>query len=260
MKRTKAYDLPVRIFHWLFAGLFLTSFFIANVIDDESLLYSYHMLSGLMMGLLVILRIIWGILGTQTARFSSLKLRPVELIEYLGSLLNGETKRSLGHNPASSWAAVLMLIFTLIIVASGLMMGLKVNMDFFEDLHELFANALFLVVLLHIAGVILHQLRHRDNIALSMLNGYKVDVENNGIDSNRPIVATFLILIVLSSSVILLNKFDKQSRSIQLFGYNILLSEDESEHHEEEKGRYEKKSNRGKHHDKDNDNDNDNDD
>ena len=50
MRTTFIYDLPTRIFHWLFAGLFLVSFTLAKTVDDESVLFSYHMLSGLLLG------------------------------------------------------------------------------------------------------------------------------------------------------------------------------------------------------------------
>lgn len=75
-----AYDLPTRIFHWCFALLFVFSFFIAKVIDDDSALYAYHMLSGILMSLLVILRVFWGFVGTRYARFSSFMLHPKDLI------------------------------------------------------------------------------------------------------------------------------------------------------------------------------------
>ena len=65
MKKTKVYDLPTRLFHWLFAGLFLSAFLIAKVIDDDSPSYSYHMLLGVILGMIVFLRIIWGFVGSK---------------------------------------------------------------------------------------------------------------------------------------------------------------------------------------------------
>lgn len=60
LKTSRAYDLPLRIFHWLFALLFLTSFSIAKLIDDESIVFVYHMLSGIMMVFIIIMRGRWG--------------------------------------------------------------------------------------------------------------------------------------------------------------------------------------------------------
>lgn len=49
MKRELVYDLPTRIFHWMFAVLFLTAFVITKTVDDESAVFSYHMLAGLVL-------------------------------------------------------------------------------------------------------------------------------------------------------------------------------------------------------------------
>ena len=106
MQKVKVYDLPTRVFHLFFGVLFATSFLIGKFIDDESAIYAYHMLSGLMMVFMVILRIIWGIIGSKYAKFSSFKLNPKDLVKYFKNVLSGKTKRELGHNPASSFAAM----------------------------------------------------------------------------------------------------------------------------------------------------------
>ncbi|MCB0414133.1 MAG: cytochrome b/b6 domain-containing protein [Bdellovibrionales bacterium] len=154
MKTSNAYDLPLRIFHWVFAMLFASSFYIAKVIDDDSALYVYHMLSGLIMTGLILLRVIWGFWGPKTARFSSFPLSINELINYFTSLFSHKTKRYLGHNPASSYAAIVMFIFTLGLATTGILMSLRINKHFFEDIHELAANGFIILVIIHIVGVI----------------------------------------------------------------------------------------------------------
>jgi cytochrome b len=47
MQRILVYDLPTRLFHWLFAGSFVAAFSIAELIDDDSIWFSLHMLAGL---------------------------------------------------------------------------------------------------------------------------------------------------------------------------------------------------------------------
>ena len=116
MRKQLIYDLPTRIFHWAFAGLFVFAFFIAKTVDDENPVFSYHMLAGLMLGGLVTLRIIWGFLGTNYARFSSFALHPKDLIQYLTGILSGNKKRWAGHNPTSSWAALIMMASALMLV------------------------------------------------------------------------------------------------------------------------------------------------
>lgn len=82
MAKVKAYDLPTRVFHWIFALLFITSYSIVNFVDDESAIYAYHMISGMVIAFMATLRILWGFSGTTYARFSSFMLKPNDLINY----------------------------------------------------------------------------------------------------------------------------------------------------------------------------------
>lgn len=72
---TQVFDFPTRLFHWVFAALFLISFTIGKTIDDESVTFHWHMISGLTLGFLVTLRILWGFLGSHYARFQNFNLK-----------------------------------------------------------------------------------------------------------------------------------------------------------------------------------------
>ncbi|MCB0351784.1 MAG: cytochrome b, partial [Bdellovibrionales bacterium] len=75
MKKQLVYDLPLRIFHFLFATIFISTFLITKLVDDESIIFTYHMLAGFVLGFIVLLRIIWGAVGTKYSRFTSFALR-----------------------------------------------------------------------------------------------------------------------------------------------------------------------------------------
>lgn len=228
MKKLMAYDLPLRIFHWSFALLFTTSFCIGKFVDDDSLLYSYHMLSGLMMAILVSFRITWGIIGSKHSRFSSMPLAPRKLLHYLSSLFTSTSHKYLGHNPASSYAMLLMFLLTFSLLASGLGMVVTGNEDPFEDLHELFAHGFLVVVILHIIGVLLHHFRHKDGMISSMLNGRKRSLaEEDEIKSAHPLVAGLFVIIIGFSSFSLFVSFDKKTRYLSLMGTKIFLGEPE---------------------------------
>lgn len=224
--KTKVYDLPTRLFHWLFAGLFIGSFFIAKVYDDESDAYPYHMIFGMLMAVAVMLRILWGVFGSRYARFSSFVLNPKELIEYFKSIFSFNSKIFAGHNPASSWAAVAMICLALGLAATGIAMLQGFYKEVFEEVHEIFANVFFIVVILHVAGIVLHTLKHQDGIGFSMLHGKKDGINSSeGIQKSHTI-AGLLFLFIISTVVFHLNRnYDPSTQSLNLFGTKLQLGD-----------------------------------
>lgn len=250
MRKQLIYDLPTRLFHWAFAGLFVLSFFIAKTIDDENPIFSYHMLAGLILGALVLLRLLWGFIGTKYARFSSFALSPKDLVQYMTGILSGSKKRWTGHNPASSWAALIMMGSALALAITGILMtsGYK---ESFEDIHELFANAFLVTTLLHIAGVFLHGLRHQDGIALSMVHGNKQEVpDQTGINNHQILPAISFIILISAFGAYLAKNYDTQSHQLNFFGKTLSLGEDEKEDENEGK-KVENKSHHDESHDDD---------
>lgn len=226
MAKQLIYDLPTRILHWLFSGLFVMAFLIAKTVDDENPAFSYHMLAGLTLSVLVVLRVLWGFIGSYYARFSSFELRPKYLLEYVKGILSGDKKRWPGHNPASSWGTLIMLGSALMLGISGILMtsGYK---EEFEDLHELFANVFLISVLLHIAGILLHSIRYKDAIAFSMIHGKKDVVENSSVPvTSRPFEALVLVIILTIFTTYLSKNFNRQTSELNLFGKTLLLGED----------------------------------
>lgn len=229
MKRQLVYDLPTRLFHWLFAGLFLTAFIIAKTIDDDSSWFSFHSLAGLTLGFLVILRIVWGIFGTQHARFSNFALNPKDLLAYFKGILSGEKKRWAGHNPASSWAAITMMLLALGLAVTGYLMTSGPNKETFEDVHELFANGFIIVVVLHVAGIVLHTIRYQEMIGTSMIDGKKIDIAaDQTIPSSRTGFGILLIGLIVAFGIHLFKNFDTQKQSLDFFGTTLQLGESET--------------------------------
>lgn len=233
--RRMVYDIPTRLFHWFFAGLFITAFLIAKTIDDESPVFSYHMLAGFLLSFIVLLRIIWGFVGTRYARFNSFALNPKDLVNYFTGIISGSKLKWSGHNPASSWAGLVMMVLALSLGTTGYLMA-NGQKETFEDVHELLANGFLVVVLMHIAGVILHMLRHRDALALSMIVGTKSDVpEQEAISNSKPAVALLFVGLVTTFAVHLASNFDMQKRTLNFFGTTLQLGETEEEEKSEQK-------------------------
>lgn len=233
MRQVLVYDLPTRLFHWLFAGFFISAFAIANLVDDDSALFALHMLAGLCMVFVVLIRLTWLLVGTRHARLGDLNLNLKHLLAYLKGAVAGGNARRLGHNPASSWAAVAMIGLALGLGTTGWLMASGGESDVIEEVHELMANAFFVVVLLHLAGVVVHVLRHRDGLQATMITGRKqaTAADEPPVRSLRLAAASFLMLTGLFMGY-LVQHYDARSRALDLFGTTLQLGENESEDHD----------------------------
>lgn len=227
MRNQLVYDLPMRLFHWLFATLFIVAFLIAKNVDDESALFSYHMLAGLLLSFVTTFRILWGFVGTKHSRFSNFPLHPQRLGEYFRGILSGEKRKWSGHNPATSWATLFMLAMALGLGVTGYLMA-SGQKETYEDIHELLANGFLIVVLMHIAGILLHSFRHQDKIVLSMIDGAKSDAPmSETIIASRPLVAILFMGLVITFAIHLANNYNSQKRTLHVFGTQLQLGENE---------------------------------
>jgi len=225
MKQIKVYDVPTRIFHWTFGILFLISFVIAKTVDDDSLLFSYHMISGLILSFTVFLRILWGVFGTHYAKFKNFDLSLKSLINYFKGVLTNSNPRWPGHNPASSWGTIIMFIIVLSLGFTGMFMT-KGYKEELEDAHELLANSFLILVILHILGIVIHSLQHRDQIALSMLTGNKnlIDGNEHSVPNKSAEGAVFLVAVIIFASYLNTN-FNKETRELIIFETRLSLGE-----------------------------------
>ncbi len=163
------WDFAVRGFHWLlalsFAGAMLTS--------ESERLADWHARFGYAMFGLVVFRLLWGVIGTRYARFSSFAFGPGKVVEYLKSILRGEPQHHVGHNPAGSWAIYGLIVLVLLAAGSGYAAYAHIGGHWVGELHEGMANALMAMVGVHLAGVVVSCLLHRENLIRAMLTGYK---------------------------------------------------------------------------------------
>lgn len=231
MKKTLVYDLPTRLFHWIFASLFVGAFFITNVFEDESSAFPYHMMIGILMAFIIFLRIIWGIIGSKYAKFSSYVLSPTALIEYFKGMFTKSSERKLGRNPASSWAALLMISISIGLAVTGYLITTPSKTELLEEIHELLSDGFLIIVLLHIAGVILHTVRHKDPIAKSMVTGFKTAIDDSsvGIKNNNNIVALFFVIAIVAFVSVMANGYNPKERTLDLPGFQMKLEEMEKD-------------------------------
>lgn len=229
--KVTVYDWLTRIFHGMFAALFLVAFLIAETVSDESSLFSAHMLAGLTIVFILILRLVWGFIGTTYARFSSFSLNPVELLGYIKDALVTKTKRYLGHNPASSYAAIIMFVCAAGLAFSGIMMVGVGDSEIYEEVHELLANLFLVTVIAHISGIIFHHFKHSDEIWFSMVDGKKKKVaDKRGIKSSKRFAGFLFLMLTLTWMGYLYSNYESSTQTLDLFGQELVLGEEEHEH------------------------------
>ncbi|GMR04062.1 MAG: cytochrome b/b6 domain-containing protein [Gammaproteobacteria bacterium] len=174
-QEVKVWDLFVRVFHW---GL-VVAFTIAYFTEDD--LLDLHVATGYTVLALVLFRILWGFIGTRHARFSDFIKSLAVIKTYLINILLFRAKRYIGHNPTGGAMIVLMLAFLLVTTLTGIAAYHGANeqnvgkwiYELLEEGHEFLANLTLLLVVIHIAGVIVESLMHRENLVRAMFTGRK---------------------------------------------------------------------------------------
>jgi cytochrome b len=168
-QRILVWDVPTRVFHWLLA----LSFAVAYLTSESERYRDIHVVLGYTLLGLVAFRLLWGFFGTRYARFSAFLFKPREIAAYLFSLFKGKPAHYVGHNPAGSVAIWLLLVLGISSGVTGVMLFQDIGGDALEELHEFTSNAMLAVVLIHIAGVAVSSLLHRENLVRSMITGFK---------------------------------------------------------------------------------------
>ena len=119
----RVWDAPTRLFHWLITLLVIFSY--VSIKQDWVQL---HFLSGYTILTLLLFRIAWGFVGSQTARFSQFMRSPIEGLRHLAHFPRREPDTEIGHNAAGGW----MVLILLAALAAQVGTGLFSNDDFNE--------------------------------------------------------------------------------------------------------------------------------
>jgi cytochrome b len=174
------WDAFVRLFHWTTVATFATAY----LTEDD--LLSMHVWAGYILGLFLVARVVWGVVGSPHARFSDFIYGPGETVRYVRELLLFRAKRHLGHSPGGGAMVILLLVLLTATVVTGLMVyggdqqaGPLAGMlsrdagESLEELHEMLANITLAFIVLHVGAVVLASLVHRENLVRAMITGFK---------------------------------------------------------------------------------------
>jgi cytochrome b len=186
MSRPKVlvWDRFVRAFHWSLVAATATAAATGFLADASWI--EVHVWAGVAAATLVVVRVVWGFLGTTHARFGDFVAGPATILRHLRGLLSGTGECYRGHNPLGGAMILAILLgisavaLTGVVVLGGVLKAgpLAFATSFAtgwraREMHEFLA---FLVVGLagvHVAGAIFESRRTRENLVRAMIDGRK---------------------------------------------------------------------------------------
>ncbi len=208
----RIWDLPTRLFHWLFAAACIVAWFSG----DDARYTHLHTFAGYTALALLLFRLLWGFKGGRYALFTQFVGRPATVVSHLKNLLQSPRKRHLGHNPAGGWAVIALLTLVALLGISGIAVlggeegfgplagALSIAQGVaIHEMHEALAWALLAMVLLHLAGVALESLLQRENLPRAMITGNKCGTAeqaepNNSTGLGLTMIGTLLVMILFT--------------------------------------------------------------
>jgi len=181
--KVKVWDTFVRFFHWSLVATFAVAY-----ITEEDFL-GLHVWAGYYIAVALMLRVVWGFVGSRHARFTDFVTSPTQAFRYAKDVLTQKAKRYIGHNPAGGLMIIVMLVSLLMTTVSGIAvygagenagpmaawfaLGNEFWAKVLEEIHEFFANFTLLLVVVHLAGVLVESLLHKENLVRAMISGLK---------------------------------------------------------------------------------------
>lgn len=194
VERVLVWDAALRMFHWLaalcFAGAWLSA--------ESERWRALHVTLGYTLGGLLVFRVVWGLMGTRHARFTTFLRGPRAALRYLGSLLRGQPEHHTGHNPAGALAIVAMLGLAAAVTLSGWGAYSDLWPHRLEELHKVAAGALMALVVVHVIAVAVSSILHRENLVAAMINGRKSGAPREAIHNAWHGMAALVLAAVLA--------------------------------------------------------------
>jgi cytochrome b len=178
------WDLPLRLFHWLFAVSLLGSYVTAQFAFEGGP-YQWataHFWFGYGIIGLLIFRLIWGFIGPRHARFTSFVATPVSVWRYL----RGSGPATVGHNPAGGIMVLVMLALVALQATTGLFSTDDVLWSGpykaavssslssqFTSVHGLTIKLIYIAVALHVGAIAFYKFVKKQELVIPMLTGHK---------------------------------------------------------------------------------------
>ena len=175
-RRFLLWDLPLRVFHWSLVAAVTTA-----IVTGElgGAWMPWHGRAGLAIVGLLVFRVVWGVVGSATSRFTQFAPTPPRVAAYLRGRWRG-----VGHNPLGALSVFALLALLSAQAVTGLFgnddiafagplnhlvddgLGSRVT-----GWHRLLADGLFVLLALHVLAIAFHVVVKRHRLIRPMITG-----------------------------------------------------------------------------------------
>ncbi|MBU1619475.1 MAG: cytochrome b/b6 domain-containing protein [Gammaproteobacteria bacterium] len=200
MKVIQLWDKAIRFYHWsqllLLAGLWFTA--------DQGYLV-VHQILAYSLAAILLSRLIWGFVGSETARFSHFLQSPPQLVR-----MWNKAKHGIGHRGLSGYMSLVLMTLILLQFISGLMttddvmtegpLYSAVSSDwssFASWFHHNNFDLLLILIAVHVVAALFHGLK-KDGVLGAMLHG-KLNTE-----AQQPAIKSlrwYLLLVLVFAGI-----------------------------------------------------------
>ncbi|QYJ76261.1 MULTISPECIES: cytochrome b/b6 domain-containing protein [Shewanella] len=215
MTHAKVWDLPVRLFHWLMVTLLGLLWWSAEVGEMQ-----WHQVFAYSLMALLLFRVLWGFVGSDTARFAHFLHHPLTVVEYAKTTVSKGVKGHHGHNPLGGYMVLVLLLCLALQLISGLFAtdevfteGPLVSMvssdtaSWMTWLHKRNFDLLLILAAVHVLAVVWHLLKG-DRLLGAMVTGRRrrddIDVKSDIRFAPLWKAAILLVLVALPVGYLLL--------------------------------------------------------
>ena len=184
----RVWDLATRLFHWTLLLAIVVAYASISLAVGQyaGLLMRVHVICGETVLGLLLFRILWGLFGSDTARFTHFLHSPLAAFRHLAHFRRREPDLQVGHNAAGGWMVLVMLLLNAAQDGTGLFANddgnttgplaqfvTKPLSDQLSKLHSINFNILAAAVALHVLAVLLYAFIKGQNLVRPMITGKK---------------------------------------------------------------------------------------
>ena len=168
------WDWPIRVFHWALASAVTVSF-----LSIEFNAIELHLISGGVVGGLILFRLMWGIWGAATAQFHRFVPTPARLIAFL----RGRSEPVTGHSPLAALSVLALLTALGVQVATGMVSDDDIYIEgplrsevtsatakLAGSIHAWTSEVILVLISLHLAAILIYRLRGK-RLTRAMIGG-----------------------------------------------------------------------------------------